>query len=336
MRHLLAFASLLACVPDLDVDLARVDAPRVLAVRAEPAEVVPGEPVALSALYVDAGGTLAEGPLEWAFCAARRPLAELGPVHRACLGRGGDSLLSLGTGLSVTAPAPEGGCRLFGPEPPPAMGDQPAGRPVDPDGTGGYYQPLRIFAGDDDADLTLFQLRITCGLAGADQQQSAEYRTRARPNRAPAVLAVERDGEALAPGAAVTVAPGAELPLRLVWETCPEQPKCGDALCTLDEAADSCPADCGGPLGCGGAETYLRFDPSTLELVSTREAIRVAWYATGGRYTAARTGRSPAEREAFSDNAWTAPETAGDYTLWIVLRDDRGAADWRELAIHVE
>ncbi|MCY0988133.1 hypothetical protein OV203_13425 [Nannocystis sp. ILAH1] len=336
MRHLLAFAPLLACVPDLDVDLARVDAPRVLAVRAEPAEVVPGEPVALSALYVDAGGTLVDGPLEWAFCAARRPLAELGPVSRACLGRDGGALLSLGTGLAVDAPAPADGCRLFGPEPPPATADQPAGRPVDPDITGGYYQPLRIFAGEDDTDLTLFQLRITCGLAGADQQQSAEYRTRARPNRAPAVVALERDGDTIAPGVAATVAPGGELPLRLVWETCPEEPSCGDALCTLDEAADTCPGDCGGPIGCGGAETYLRFDPTALELVTEREAIRVAWYATGGRYTAARTGRAPDEREAFSDNTWTAPDAPGDYTLWIVVRDDRGGADWRELPIRVE
>lgn len=336
MRHLLAVAPLLACVPDLEVDLARVDAPRVLAVRAEPAEVVPGEPVALSALYVDAGGTLVDGPLEWAFCAARRPLAELGPVSRACLEREGDALLALGTGLSVTAPAPAPGCRLFGPEPPPAVGDQPAGRPVDPDITGGYYQPLRIVAGDDDSDLTLFQLRITCGLAGAAQQQSAEYRARARPNRAPAVISVERDGQVIEIGEVTTVKPGGALPLRLAWATCPEAPVCGDSMCTLDEAAASCPGDCGGPLGCGGAETYLRFDPTTLQLVTTREAIRVAWYATGGRYDAARTGRAPDEAEAFSDNVWTAPEAPGDFTLWVVLRDDRGAADWRELAVRVE
>jgi hypothetical protein len=336
MRHLLAFAPLLACVPELDVDLSRVDAPRVLAVRAEPAEVAPGEPVALTALYVDGGGTLVDGPLEWAFCAARRPLAELGPVNRACLEREADAILSLGTGLSVTAPAPEDGCRLFGPEPPPAIGDQPAGRPVDPDITGGYYQPLRIFAGDDDADLTLYQLRITCGLAGANQEQSAEYRARARPNRAPTIVAVERDGEALPPGEAVNVSAGGELPLNLVWETCPEAPECGDGLCTLDEAEDSCPGDCGGPIGCGGAETYLRFDPSALALVTAREAVRVAWFATGGSFAAARTGRSPAEREASSDNVWAAPDAPGEHTLWFVVRDDRGAADWRELTVRVE
>lgn len=336
MRHLLAFAPLLACVPELDVDLSRVDAPRVLAVRAVPAEVAPGGQVELTALYADGDGTLVEGPLKWSFCAARRPLAELGPVSRACLQREDDAELSLGTGITVTGAAPDDGCRLFGPEPPPATGDQPAGRPVDPDITGGYYQPLRIFVGDGDADPTLFQLRITCGLAGADQQQSAEYRARARPNRAPTVVAVERDGDALAQDAPVVVGRGDELPLRLVWETCPEEPKCGDGLCTLDEAESDCPADCGGPPGCGGAETYLRFDPTTLALVTAREAIRVAWFATGGSFAAARTGRSPAEREAASDNVWTAPDDAGEHTLWFVVRDDRGGADWRELAVQVE
>lgn len=336
MRLLLAFAPLLACVPELDVDLSRVDAPRVLAVRAEPAEVAPGEPVALTALFVDGSGALAGGPLEWAFCEARRPLAELGPVSRACLGREGDAILPLGTGISVTAPTPDDGCRLFGPEPPPATGDGPAGRPVDPDITGGYYQPLRLFADDSDDDLTLFQLRIACGLAGADQQQAAEYRARARPNAAPEVAAVERDGVVLAPDAVVTVAAGAELPLRLRWEACPEEPVCGDNRCTLDETAEGCPGDCGGAPGCGGAETYLRFDPGALTLTTPREAIRVAWYATGGRFAEARTGRSSAERDAFSDNTWTAPDEPGATTLWLVLRDDRGGVGWRQLDVVVE
>ena len=42
-----------ACVPDLDVDESIIDAPRVLAIQAEPAEAKPNEAVAYRALLVD-------------------------------------------------------------------------------------------------------------------------------------------------------------------------------------------------------------------------------------------------------------------------------------------
>jgi hypothetical protein len=99
----------------------------------------------------------------------------------------------------------------------------------------------------------------------------------------------------------------------------------GDGLCSLDENVESCVEDCTDNPGCGGAENYVHFDPATLTLTTRREAIGVAWYTTGGSFAQARTGRAPEEPEASSDNVWTAPDEAGDDTLWVVLRDDRGA-----------
>jgi hypothetical protein len=330
----LAGLVLAACVPDLAVDLARVDEPRILAVRAEPAEVAPGEEVTLTALYADASGTLAKAPLAWSLCTARRPLAELGPVNRECVA-GGDALLSLGAGLSVAAALPGDVCRLFGPEPPPASAGEPSGRPVDPDPSGGYYQPIRLATAED--DVTLFQLRIACGLAGATQQQAAEFRRRYRANAAPAIAGFGRaDGRTLTSEEPLVAAPGEAVGLRVSWETCPEGPVCGDGLCTLDEDAEACAGDCAGAPGCGGAETYLRFDPGALALTERREAIRVAWFATAGGFDATGTGRAADDREDSSDNVWTAPEEPGAATIWVVLRDDRGGVAWRAVPVTVE
>ncbi len=321
------------CLPEVEADLARVNEPRILAVRAEPAEVAPGEPATFTALYADASGELAAAPLDWAFCTARRPLAELGPVNRACLAATGEVLLPLGEGLSVGGAPPADACRRFGPEPPVAEPGQPSARVVDPDLTGGYYQPLRILPPGDDSELSLLQLRLRCGLAGATQQQASEYRRRYKPNVAPAVGGLTADGAEVA--GTVSVKAGAELALRVTWAGCPAEAKCGDGLCSLDESLEACPADCTDSAGCSGAETYLRFDPMTLELAEAREAIGVAWFATDGTYTQARTGRAADELVASSDNTWTAPDAPGPVTLWVVLRDDRGAAGWRRVDVDV-
>ncbi len=331
MRLLWPLLLLTGCLPEVDSDLARVDEPRILAVRAEPAEVTPGEPATFTALYADANGQIADAPLDWAFCTARRPLAELGPVNKLCLAPAGDSLKTIGEGISVTAALPEDGCRLFGPDPPPAEPDQPAGRVVDPDLGGGYYQPIRILPPDGPESLTLLQLRIRCGLAGATQQQSAEYRQRYKPNLAPTLTLTSSDQ----PLETIELRAGDELPLRASWTSCPETATCGDGACTLDEDATLCAADCGTVDGCGGAETYLVFDPTTLTLTTRREAIGVAWFATGGSFEAARTGRAPDDTKTFSANTWTAPDVAGAHTLWVVLRDDRGAATWRSVTVQV-
>jgi len=162
---------LAACAPDLADDTTLVTAPRVLAVRAEPAEAAPGAAVTLTALWT--GDPTAPA---WSFCATRRPIVEVGSIDPRCLAA---ELPSIGTGLSITAALPDDGCALFGP-------DQVAdGRPVDPDGTGGYYQPIRVLA--PDAQPTAGFARIICNLAGATPEQALEYRARFVPNTNPAI-----------------------------------------------------------------------------------------------------------------------------------------------------
>ncbi len=330
-RIALSLLPLVACVPDVDVDLARVDEPRVLAVAATPAEVAPGDEVTLTALFADGDGDIARGPEDWALCLARRPLAELGPVARECLRDEGDRLVQLGSGPSVATTVPDDACRLFGPDPPEAVvPGEPTGRPVDPDLTGGYYQPI-VVRDDEAVELALLQLRLACGVASATQQQAAELRRRYQPNRAPEVLALESEGNALP----TTIAAGTRVELRVRWSACPEVPVCGDAMCTLDEDTASCAADCGGELGCPGAESYLRFDPLALELVTARESIGIGWYATDGSFDAARTGRDADDPASHGDNGWTAPERPGPVRLWIVVRDDRGGTSWLERSLEV-
>src|SRR5262245_10801396 len=88
-----------ACRPDLDQRASRVTSSRVLAVRADPAEVEPRDPVSFSVLMVDPqGAVVANPPASWAFCSARKPLAELGPVSPACYGHGEGTLTGIGAG----------------------------------------------------------------------------------------------------------------------------------------------------------------------------------------------------------------------------------------------
>lgn len=327
---------LTACVPDVDIDRTRVQAARVLALRSEPPEARPRDTVQLSALVGEATGTVAQPMLDWAFCTSPRPLAELGPVNRACLESSDESLVPIGDGLELTTMLPDDGCRLFGPEPPPAQPGEPPGRPVDPDNTGGYYQPLRVLAATE--DVSLLGVRLVCGLAGASQQQSAEFQRRYQRNLSPTIVRLERRSEpAMDLGFQVvhTVTPSERLRLRTHWQDCPVDPICGDEVCTLDEDSEVCPEDCGALVGCGGAEAYLRFDPGSLSIIRQREAMSVNWYASDGTFGAPRTGRGADEFEAWSDNEWTAPDEPSVVTLWVVVRDDRGGITWATFGIAV-
>ena len=70
-------------------------------------------------------------------------------------------------------------------------------------------------------------------------------------------------------------------------------------------------------------------------LTTARESLRVSWYGTAGRFDEPRTGRAGDDPATTADNAWTAPAAPGAVTLWVVLRDDRGGAAWRSLAVTV-
>jgi hypothetical protein len=345
----LAFVSALslvlasACVPNLDTDEARVTTARVLAVRAEPAEARPGATVTYSALVADSQGTLRTGLFAWFYCLAQKPLAELGLVERSCLAPSSENLAELGGGLSVRATVPMDACALFGPNvPQPAPGEEPS-RPVDPDATGGYKQPivLAISAGADEREsLSLFEQRIACDLPGVSVETSAAYRLRYHANENPRVrvLTITRaSGEelSLSSGELLELDSGERVELAAHWPSCPESDECGDGVCGPDETRVSCVEDCATASGCAGAERFLWHDGERRELSVRRESMRVSWYASAGSYKEERTGVAEDDGRAHSDNVWTAPSGTGEATFWLVLRDARGGVGSFELALNV-
>jgi hypothetical protein len=141
---LLALLAATACVPDFDLDLSQVTAPRVVAIQSTPGEAGERDPVAVSALVVAPDPDAVPAP-EWALCLERKPLVELGPISPLCLDRGrlgSESLLPLGTGARIDTTVPQQACRQFGPNRPEPKQGEPPGRPVDPDFTGGS-RPVR-------------------------------------------------------------------------------------------------------------------------------------------------------------------------------------------------
>jgi hypothetical protein len=168
----------IACAPTLTSTDSLVTAPRILAVRAEPAEAKPGTTVMFSALVAAPPG-VAGGAPTWSFCVAPKPLTDDDIVSTACLGT--SALLAAGGGESITAPTPSNACSLFGP-------DIPAGglRPRDPDSTGGYYQPLRVDL--DSFEPTFALVRIECDLANASAAMASAFAQTYVPNHNPQLL----------------------------------------------------------------------------------------------------------------------------------------------------
>jgi hypothetical protein len=342
-----AVALVYACKPNLDQTVSIISEPTVLAVRSDPPEAAPTPPddkVNLTALYVDGDGSIASAPIDWAFCTARNPLANLGPFNPACLQASGPQFVPMGTGLEASGLIPADACRQFGPDVPQPMPGQPQGRPVDPDPTGGYYQPVRVLApGSTQPSITIAETRLSCGLANAIGNVSAEYDKRYHPNTNPAVASLSIGGDSSTGialttdehGATNAVQAGAHITLTAAWAACPTMDVCGDGFCGPDETLQSCPSDCTTPLGCTGAERYAAFDLETQSIVDQREAIAVAWFATGGVFDDDRTGRDSSDLTTTSDDGWQAPAQAGLVHLWVIVRDDRGGTGWAEYAFDV-
>jgi hypothetical protein len=329
-----------ACRPDLNVTVSIVTGPQVLGVRSDPAEVAPKGAVTLTALVADAQGPISSAPIQWAFCNARKPLAELGPVNALCVQSSGDWFSTIGVGVQAKGTIPSVACRQFGPEVPVPQANQPAGRPVDPDPTGGYYQPVRLLLPTSAGDLVaIAEPRLSCGVAGAAPAQAVDFSARYRANENPKIQALAAIGGAVLTsddqGAPNPVNSGEKLALRVSWASCPVVDACGDGVCGPDEAVASCPTDCTMPKGCSGAERYVNFDLASRTLVDRREGIHVAWFATAGSFDLDRTGRDGSDSTASSDNAWKAPVQAGPVHLWVVLHDDRGGAGWAGYALDV-
>jgi hypothetical protein len=318
-----------ACAPDLDDRQGIIREPRFIGVTSVPAEAEEGTPVTYHALFVGPPGPLQDSDLDWALCSLRKPLAVLGPVHPDCIESTGPGLEPIGTGHEILTSVPRGACRTFGPEPPDTADGEPPGRPVDPDETTGYYQPVRVWApGTGDEPFAIGQTRLYCGLATATGEQISAYRRRYTFNRNPELESARLVGDGgvielepidedptLVSG---VVAPGAEMTWRVSWPGCPA------SVDDLDET------------GCGGAEPFVDFDLERRILVDRRESVRVAWFATDGELDVDRTGRDEDDPERFSENVWTAPEERGIVDLWVVLRDVRGGSGWRHYRIEVQ
>jgi hypothetical protein len=222
--HFLAALALAACVPNLGSDDARVTTPRILAVRAEPAEAKPGTSVMFTTLVAGPEGSVEAPSIVWSFCEAPKPLTEDNVVSNACLGSG--PLVAAGTGSSVTATTPGNGCSLFGPDAPPG-----GARARDPDETGGYYQPLRAdLAG---ADATFALVRITCDLARAPAASAAEFTKAYALNQNPKLLSLAA-AIAGAPVSLDALAPGSRIELTASWS-----PESAETYAYYDSTSDT-------------------------------------------------------------------------------------------------
>ncbi len=289
------------CIPTLGPGDSLVTSPRILAVRAVPAEAVPGTKVTFTALVAAPGGTEDAGAtVVWSFCNAPKPITEDNVVSNACVGDGpgvGDAaaLTGVGAGLSVTARTPPKGCSVFGPD----VGSMGL-RPRDPDTTGGYYQPLLASltgaGGAGGAGDAIELARIHCDLANASGATVTQFAKLYHDNQNPTLLPLT----ATLGGAAVNlsaVAASAHVTLQASW-----------------------PA--------ASVETFAYYDAATQTLGTQREAMQVAWYGSGGTLDTESTGRAGDDPATTSDDGWTAPAQAGTVHLWVVLRDSRGGVDY--------
>lgn len=319
------------CVPEFEEDLSRVSSGTILAVRAEPAEVKESQRVSLGALVATDPDEPFDDTPTFRFCVARKPLSELGPVDTSCLSEGDESeaLVLLGSGEQVEAVVPETACMSFGPRRPPPEPGKPAARPVDPDPTGGYYQPVVAKVGDTPS--VLGAVRLDCGIIGANRDQVIEYNQRFRANLNPAVATLEiRQGNRwveltpVASGDVTRVRGSVQSNLRVTWKDCDEQaPECEEEEC-------SPPVE-----GCAGAETYVSFDSRNRTIVERRESLSASWYANDGTFETYRSEPS-SEGATSATNSWTAPRRAGRVSLWVVLRDGRGGVGWQSYVVEVE
>jgi hypothetical protein len=332
------------CLPDFGARLSELGAPRIVGVVSEPAEAEEGGRVSLRALIAAPPSARTPAP-SYQWCLVRKPLDELGPVSPTCLvaDAAPDVAEALGAGVSVEASIPADACRRFGPRRPEAKAGEPAGRPVDPDPTGGYYQPLVTWL--DPGALTLGGTRLDCGLAGVGRDVQLAFREQYRANENPAPTSfaiVRQDGSVQELSAdvdaePVELAPGEKVALELSWPLCPRTPVCGDGVCGASEDVRTCNADCATPHGCGGAESYAFYDPSTDSLIERRESLVASWYASAGSVDAEQSGQGESDPDGTATRVgFSAPAEAVLLKVWAVLRDDRGGASLSEgrLLVH--
>jgi hypothetical protein len=286
-----------ACKPDAGTPLTLVDAPRILALRAQPAEVAPGAAVTLDALVASPDGEVAPPSLDWSLCHSPRPLESNDVVSAACLSIAHVDYLAYAV-PSVATTMPADACQLFGPDLPPSIAGQPDPRPVAADASGGWYQPYRADLGNA---LVVGLARVRCNLAGASVDVAQQFRMQYTFNLNPTPNPITLDG---APLDGAVLEPGASQTLTVDW-----------------------PAE--------AAEGYPLFDVATQTLIPRRESLRVSWFATAGSFADERTGRASDDPALDTSNTFTAPTTPGTIYVWAVLRDDRGGIGWTAAQVMV-
>jgi hypothetical protein len=311
MRRLcIALLLVAACKPDLGSPQSLVDSNRYLAVVAEPPEVTPGDTVTLHALIVTAEGQVDDSAnASWAICTTPKPVSVNNAVSDDCVYLGQQAVT--GSGLVVQATVPMDACSLFGPDPPQSPPGQPPLRPTDPDPTGGYYQPIRSLLEDDVQAKHFIEgfglPRITCNLPDASVDVATAYRQQYTPNKNPVIarVLVSIDG-VTGVDVPTTVAAGKQVTFEVLWT--PES-----------------------------AESFPVFDRTTRTLVTTRESLRVSWFATDGAFEHDHTGAGAGDTSTQTQNLWTAPAASSAETvhMWVVLRDNRGGAAVQSFDIDV-
>jgi hypothetical protein len=320
MKRLLSCSWLWAaagCVPDFDDRTSEVLAPRVLAIQAFPAEAGKNDEVELRALVASPDGSAPEP--SWSLCVDRKPLSELGPLSARCLASpelAPEVAVTLGTGATASATLPAKVCQLFGPERPDPKAGEPSGRPVDPDPTGGYYQPVLAWLGQS---TVLGGVRLACPLSGATREGTVEYNERYRPNSNPELDAFEllrADGstEALDAEPAPVLARRERVQLRARFAACPAET----------------------PEECGGAERYAFYDHDAQRVVDRDETLVVSWFSSAGALGEERSDRDPSQPVDSATNRYVAPPEPGEVRLWAVVRDDRGGVSWRSGRVRIE
>jgi hypothetical protein len=345
MRWLgIAALCLSSCKPAEEGRPSLLEEPRILAIQALPAESAPGELITFNLLRAGAAGPLDVDSVDMAYCIRRKPLAAPGIIAPACLtagevdGEDGSATVPIANAQPWMAAVPKDACSVFGPSQPVTTPGQPALRPVDPDTTGGYYQPVRVSDGTRDS---IGFVRLMCGLSGTTQDNNIAWKKRYIANANPSIARVvyARSDAALITLESSEVAefaPGEHVQFAVTWPKCSvDEQRCGDGVCGRNEDATTCPEDCTKPESCDGAETYTLLDPAANQLRTARETIRVSWYISGGSLERDRSGRLSNELERDAQNQWNAPKEAGDYWLIAVIRDDRGGVGWTTRLLRV-
>ena len=83
------------------------------------------------------------------------------------------------------------------------------------------------------------------------------------------------------------------------------------------------------------AERFVLYDANSVTIVTARESLRAAWYATGGELEHERSNVALTDNRLRAQNTWVAPRQRGRVQLWVVLRDSRGGVAFTGVAIDV-